>query len=202
MTNTTQRSRPQKGATLIEVLVSIVIASIGLLALAGINAASLRYGKLSQYRAVATLLASDISERMRVNYLTNTAVITAYPSGYKYNVDYATQQNIASETEPAGLPPNKCLGAADVCTPQQLAAADMWNWRRRVASQLPGGAVFINPDGAAAAAGAVDLWIAWKDAAVSNADEQVLTGGAKECPNDLELGSDTSVRCMFFRIRL
>jgi hypothetical protein len=46
------------GASLIEVLVSIVIASIGLLALAGVNAASIRYTKMSQYRATATQLAN------------------------------------------------------------------------------------------------------------------------------------------------
>ena len=58
-------SRRARGVSMIEVLVSIVIASIGLLALAGVNAAAVRLTKMSQYRATATLLANDIGERMR-----------------------------------------------------------------------------------------------------------------------------------------
>ena len=59
--------RRMSGVSLIEVLVSIVVASIGLLALAGVNAAALRYAKMTQYRAVATQMASDIADRMRAN---------------------------------------------------------------------------------------------------------------------------------------
>lgn len=65
--NSNVSRRFDKGVSLIEVLVAIVIASIGLLALAGVNASSVRYTKMSQYRGTATLLANDIGERMRAN---------------------------------------------------------------------------------------------------------------------------------------
>ncbi len=57
----------QRGASLIEVLISILLAAIGLLALAGSNVASIRYSKMSQYRGTATVLAADLAERMRAN---------------------------------------------------------------------------------------------------------------------------------------
>jgi len=192
--------RRQHGATLIEVLVSIVIASIGLLALAGINAASVRYGKLSQYRATATLLATDITERMRANSMTAAVLTADYPNGYKYIVDLAGQAGIASEAAPAGVPAGQCMSSSETCTPAQLAGADMWNWRKRVRDQLPSGSVWVEPD--AGAPGAFDMWLVWRDAAVGATDEQVRTGGAKECPNDLNISSDATVRCMFFRIKV
>lgn len=58
---------PQRGATLIEVLVAIVILSIGLLGLAGLQATSIKSNEGSYYRSQATILANDIIDRMRAN---------------------------------------------------------------------------------------------------------------------------------------
>src|SRR5262245_49835341 len=66
---TRRMARRQAGASLIEVLVSILILSFGMLAMAGLHASSLRYGKMSQFRSVATQLAYDLSDRMRANAL-------------------------------------------------------------------------------------------------------------------------------------
>ena len=57
----------QRGFSMIEVLVAIVISAVALLALAGVNAVSLRYTKMSQYRGTATQLANDMGERLRAN---------------------------------------------------------------------------------------------------------------------------------------
>lgn len=185
-----------RGASLIEVLVSIVIASIGLLALAGINAASLRYGKLSQYRAVATQLATDISERMRANNVDGVNNAAANVNRYAYVQAFAAQ-----ESAPVAVNPT-CELSTDVCTAAQIAAADIYRWRLTVRDNLPGGAVFLQPDASVAPAGAADLWIVWRDAAVRSSDEQVRTGGARECPIDLEVSTDTSIRCLYFRVTL
>ncbi len=57
----------QRGISLIEVLVAIVIISLGLLGMAGLQAAGLRTGHSSLYRAQAAQLANDMAERMRAN---------------------------------------------------------------------------------------------------------------------------------------
>lgn len=57
----------QKGATLIEVLVAMVILSIGLLGLAGLQATSIQSNQGAYYRSQATILAADITDRMRAN---------------------------------------------------------------------------------------------------------------------------------------
>lgn len=57
----------QRGATLIEVLIAMFILAIGLLGLAGLQAVSTQSNQGASYRSQATILASDIVERMRTN---------------------------------------------------------------------------------------------------------------------------------------
>lgn len=57
----------QSGLSLLEVLVAIVILSLGLLGMAGLQAASLRTSQGSFYRAQAAQYADDMAERMRAN---------------------------------------------------------------------------------------------------------------------------------------
>mgnify|MGYP000509385443 FL=1 len=62
-----QKSQYQKGNTLIEAMVSLVILSFGLLGIAGLLLASTGQQKNSQSYGVATILVNDIAERMRAN---------------------------------------------------------------------------------------------------------------------------------------
>jgi type IV pilus assembly protein PilV len=55
------------GVSLIEVLVALVLLSIGLLGLAGLQASGMRVGQSSIHRSLAAQLAHDIIERMRAN---------------------------------------------------------------------------------------------------------------------------------------
>lgn len=57
----------QKGFTLLEVLVAIVVLSIGLLGLAGLMASSVRNNHSAYQRTQAAWLAYDMVDRMRAN---------------------------------------------------------------------------------------------------------------------------------------
>jgi type IV pilus assembly protein PilV len=57
----------QSGVSLIEVLVAVVVLSIGLLGLAGLQASGIRVGQSSILRSQAAQLAYDMVERIRVN---------------------------------------------------------------------------------------------------------------------------------------
>lgn len=57
----------QRGATLIEVLVAMLILSVGLLGLAGMQMTALKSNQSAYYRSQATVLAQDIIDRMRAN---------------------------------------------------------------------------------------------------------------------------------------
>lgn len=59
--------RTMTGASMIEVLITVIILSIGLLGMAGLQLSSIRSTSGSNYQTQASLLANNIIERMRAN---------------------------------------------------------------------------------------------------------------------------------------
>lgn len=57
----------QRGFSMIEVLVTVLILAIGLLGLAGLQSTGLRQNHSAYLRSQATILAYDIVDRMRAN---------------------------------------------------------------------------------------------------------------------------------------
>ena len=110
-------SSRHRGSTLIEVLVSLLILSMGLLSMGGLQTVSLKNNQSAYYRTQATMFANDIADRMRANM----AAVTA---GNYNNV--------------AGANTASCFTAAG-CTPGQMAAQDILDWETQVAAALPGG---------------------------------------------------------------
>jgi len=99
-----------RGFTLVEVLVAVVILSIGLLAVAGMQTTSLRGGNNALYRSQAVLGAEDILDRMRANRA--AALNGAY--------------DIA-------------LTASAPTSPATLANEDLAEWKNTLAINLPSG---------------------------------------------------------------
>ena len=206
-----QLMKKQGGTTLVEVLVAIALSSIALLALVVAHATALRYTKMSQYRATAALLATDIGERMRANRgqpaVTdgdgngNDDETTASDATGFYAGAYDYAQSFESQQGATDAPADQCNLAASACTAAQIAAVDLAQWRRLVRSELPEGAVYLLRRPAEAA---MDVWVAWRDPATKNADEAPAL--ATECPQGLvnrnDGGDDASVRCSYFRINL
>jgi type IV pilus assembly protein PilV len=80
--------RNANGVSLVEVLISLVLLSIGLLGTASLMSASLKNTNTAYYRSQATFLADDILDRMRANAaaapqyrITNSAITAATPAG-------------------------------------------------------------------------------------------------------------------------
>lgn len=193
----------QFGAGLIEVLVSLLLASIALVSMAGLSAAGVRYAKMSQYRATATMLASDFGERLRANKtaLTNPGaapVSLANRPVYEFDDLSFSEQleagNLATLPTGAGL----CNTSAISCTADQLATLDLAQWRQVVRDQLPQGSVFSVFEDADLA---MDVWIAWRDPALAD-DDEVSDVGVQECPDGIGRGTDKAIRCSYFRIAL
>lgn len=63
----TSRGNFQHGFTLIEILVAMVVLSLGLLGLAGLQAVSLSNNQTAYYRSIATQQAYDMADRIRAN---------------------------------------------------------------------------------------------------------------------------------------
>lgn len=101
------------GFTLIEILIAMLILSVGLLGLAGFQATSLRNNTSAYNRSQATQLAYDLSDRVRAN----VAGATTYTSGSASAV-----ANCATTTG---------------CTPAQMAQNDLFEWNQAVDNIFP-----------------------------------------------------------------
>jgi type IV pilus assembly protein PilV len=96
----------QRGVTLLEVLITIVVLSIGLLGYAGLQTMSLKNNTNAFQRSQATMLTYDIVDRMRANrpnlasYSVNMGTVGSYPDviSWKNNVAAALPDGDASIT--------------------------------------------------------------------------------------------------------
>jgi type IV pilus assembly protein PilV len=96
----TQPFRPprfckQHGVSLIEVLVTVVITSLGLLGLAGLQAQGLRASQGSLYRAQAAQFAIDMVDRMRAD--ASQASVGAYNIALAARSSYSATATVASQ---------------------------------------------------------------------------------------------------------
>ncbi len=116
--------RAQAGFTLIEVMIAVLILSVGLLGLAGLQAAALQTNQSAFTRSQATAFAYDLADRMRANV----------PGVVAGNYNPANASATANCTTTTG------------CTAQELAENDLAEWNALIASYLPmgGGTVCID----------------------------------------------------------
>ena len=118
MGNTASIANRQRGFTLLEVLIALLVLSIGLLGLAGLQTIGLRSNQMANMRTTATTLVYDIIDRMRAN-----------PQGVidgDYKIDTATTPS---------SPPD-CRSSA--CDTSELASFDLGEWKNAIV-RLPGG---------------------------------------------------------------
>ena len=120
--------RSQRGITLLESMVSILILSVAVLSMLGVQLRTLSETQTSVRRAQAVRLIEDLGERIKSNP-GDFGQLTAYVSGW-------------SDT-PTGT---DCLTAG--CTPLQLAAWDVQQWKQSVVNALPNAQanIFLSPN--------------------------------------------------------
>lgn len=130
--------KSQQGATLIEILVTMLVVAIGLLGAAGLQLAATRYQQTAQMRSQAVMQAQFITEKIRAN---SNAVIAAAPPDAASA--YLAPQAYAAATL-AALPADPGCGSATACTSAQSAVRDMRDWRLMLRT-LPDGRGSIFP---------------------------------------------------------
>jgi type IV pilus assembly protein PilV len=118
---------PAGGFSLLEVLIALLILSIGLLGIAGLQVFSLKYNHQSYERTQATVMIYDILDRMRAN-----------PQALA-NYDYPIPTSLSVD-----------CAAASCSSPTDLAAYDLYMWSQALKKpgMLAGGAgtiEFLNP---------------------------------------------------------
>lgn len=106
------------GFTLIEVLIALIIMSVGMLGIAGLYVHSMQAGRTSMLRHNAVTLAGDIADRIRAN----PRAAAAYGLGGANN---------------------NCVAQGVDCTPAQMAANDIFLWNQQAVATMPNGAVNV-----------------------------------------------------------
>ncbi len=184
------RRRPAKGVTLLEVLVALVVASVGLMALASLQARALRYTQVSLRKVQAQMLAEEFLERMRANTLASSDL-----DHYVFIAPYLSQAG-----QPPPVPGKSCEGAGVVCSVQEMGAFDLFEVRHLVHELLgPDGALLARLDASDADGKTLDLWLAWREPRPADPDAALRPAG--ECPAELAVDADITVRCQRWRGR-
>jgi len=133
--NKTFGMRPQGGATLIEVMVAVLVLSIGMLGIAGLVSASMRYSQGAWARATVASALTDFADRVRSN---PAATPTAY---LQATANYATQQGSGYVTSSSIV---DCSDASAACSGADLAAYQLEQWRLSVKRSLPSSAIWVS----------------------------------------------------------
>lgn len=199
---TTAGSTQQTGASLIEVLVAILLVSIGLLGIAGLSGATLSYNKASQIRLTGLALVNDYADRARIN------VYGFDNSGYNVALSDAPADTAVEVTDLTVLDtdpsdPDLALTAATA-----LAAADKDQFLLSVSQRLPQGkAVVVGRP--TATARDMDVWLLWKEPQTDEDNEDddagtysLFSAGQGNCPNDLGEDDKAAYSCMYFKVGL
>lgn len=149
------------GFSLIEVMVTIVIVSFGLLGLAGMMFSSLTAGQVSMSRSVAVNLSNEMADRIRANW----KAVKAGAFDDIAKTDYADQGTACSTT---------CM--TGVCDPETQAVLDICLWKKQIGRQLPGGMAEIEADPAnlscatASAACSFSVTVYWNESSYKEAN--------------------------------
>lgn len=110
--------RVQRGVSMIEVLVAVLIFTIGLIGLGGLLITATKSNVSAYVRTQVTFLASNMADRMRAN-----------PVGL-WTASYDSKAYPISGTPPA-------CNAATGCTPAQVALRDQIAWSQQLTNSLP-----------------------------------------------------------------
>ena len=116
------------GFTMLEVLMSILIVGIGMLAVAGMQGRTLKTVREAETQGVAAMLAGEVADAMRAN---SYASINASGSVTEDWSNYVETSYSDHSTAPSTLC-NAATGSA--CTSAQMAAYDLYQFKNSLAS--------------------------------------------------------------------
>ena len=186
----------QGGASLIEVMVAVVVLSIGLLSLGLMISFAVQMPKVSGYRMIATNIAASQIERMRAN-----------PAGVfadNYSVALNYDGSSAAITDPGAC-------AYPTCTPATLATNDIFLAQNAARVELPAGGIRVqcsNPStGVAESCSTVvpsssgDILIVWREPSNNAITPNLST--SDQCPQDSAFQAlDPAPRCLLVRFKI
>lgn len=187
-----KRISRQRGATLIEALVTMVVVALGLMGTAGLLLASTRFQHTSAMRSEAIHQAEFIIEKMRANNSRLTAAAAAASDETIYVAEDAYEDANSSISDPG------CgLSAQTACNAGEAAQRDLREWRLSLAQALPGGrgSIFAVTSGGATELTGRRVIVMWREKTELETDTDTALNISREdpaCPEPRE----ASIRCL------
>lgn len=158
--------RQNRGMTLLEVMIAVVILAFGVLGLAGMQAQSLAMNQSAYYRSIATDLGNDLSDRIR-------AIRTPFRVTSGATVTPGKPPDFSKCVYNSSIPDTPTCADQDVDrnTYQTLVNSEMTEWTGGLRAQLPNAAYTL----AQVASTSADylrytLTITWRDNHRDNTD--------------------------------
>ncbi len=129
-----KRLHYQQGFTMFEMMIALLILSVGLLGIAGLQTRGQQFNHVAYTRTQAVFLAYDLMDRIRNN---SDATLN---NGNGDDGAYAINCTAASKT-----PDNECNSdvVTNSCTTARLVTYDMTNWCIAVGNALPEGSAVL-----------------------------------------------------------
>lgn len=125
--------RPNTGFSLVEVLISMIILSIGVIGTVRMQVSALRTIQQSAFQTRASQIAADMADAIRasISRAGGDGEASLFPQ-----LDYKA----SNEVEPV---PPASLCYVNVCDAQAYVDFEIYEWKKRIQSDLPGGRVMI-----------------------------------------------------------
>lgn len=141
----------QSGATLLEVLITVLVLATGLLAMGALQTRSLQFNQSAYMRSQANIMAYDIVDRIRLNRGNKSTNATAYNVDYdassasanaRAREDITAWRNAMKKVLPDAKGKIECVDAAAVATTRVCTISIKWS-----EASLFGDHSAANPDG-------------------------------------------------------
>ena len=181
--------RKYAGTSLIEVLVAMLLLSVGMLSLAAMVSYAVQMPKLAGYRAAAVNLAAEEIARMRAN-----------PSGFSDGAYDKPSSYDNSRTVLRVAKSDQC--AYPLCDSSSLSTMDIAVATVAVRAQLPAGGFLMTRDDNTGTRSPSDgnLWILWQEPDTYASINAVTSDN---CPDGItNTDGTTKLRCLYVRFKL
>lgn len=175
------RFAKQSGFSMIELLVAIVIISVGLLGSVAMQAVAKKGSYDSKQRIIATNVAQDVLDRMRL--MSDSGLLASFAGTYTGDL-----------VQPSKL----CTGVNINCTPAEMIAAEVWQWEQYMMGfaesedgKAKGG--LISPTACIAHAnGNVVITVSWRGRT------SLSDGGVGECGDSTDYRRQISINTFIY----
>jgi type IV pilus assembly protein PilV len=132
--------RSPRGFTIVEMMVALIILSVGLLGVARLQSLALSSTSVAAQRSLAAIEASSLAAAMHENrgYWINSDPAGATISVQGTTFTYTNGAAALSAAMPGTSTTGSCVTPLTPCTPTALAAVDLLKWATTLSGLLPG----------------------------------------------------------------